>query len=371
MLIAPHTLALITTNRCTASCDHCCFSCSPEKGKTIPVARMRGYIEQASEISTLRVVVFTGGECFLLGSDLDDLVKAACQEKLITRFVSNGYWASSPKIATRRLERLKTRGLHEANFSTGDQHARFVRPEYVRNGAIGAAELGITTVVTFELFRESRFDFEGFVADPAFSRQVEAGKIFIKLAPWMSFNGSRRMSYTRRYLQEVENGQSPNNGCTTVLRVLAINPEEELLACCGLPVEAIEELHFGSLRRGTIAKVLARVPDDFIKIWIHLHGPDAVWRYAQRFDPELKRPVNVPHICESCKALYQNPRVREIISAHPPPNMKDIVSVYLQSLLVPPSEVDYSTALQMAKADCSSVETMKAIHRMAVAPRRN
>src|SRR5512140_2834717 len=173
MVIVPHTLALITTYRCTAACDHCCFSCSPANSASIPPANIRKYIEQATNIPTIKVVVFTGGECFLLGKELDLLVKAATENKFITRFVSNGFWATSRPAARRRLEKLVRCGLREANYSTGEQHARFVKPEYVRHGAIAAAELGLTSLIAVDSFGDSQFDFNTFVSDAEFQKHID------------------------------------------------------------------------------------------------------------------------------------------------------------------------------------------------------
>ena len=75
MLATPHTLSLITTHRCTAACDHCCFSCSPDVQDHIPIPNLYRYIHEAAEIKTIKVIVFTGGECFLLGKELDSLMK--------------------------------------------------------------------------------------------------------------------------------------------------------------------------------------------------------------------------------------------------------------------------------------------------------
>ena len=107
MLIQPHILSLITTHRCTAACDHCCFSCHPERDEHVPVPNLHKYIEQAAEVDSIKVVAFTGGECFLLGKDLDELVNTASRNRLRSRFVSNGYWASSPREASKNVARLK------------------------------------------------------------------------------------------------------------------------------------------------------------------------------------------------------------------------------------------------------------------------
>src|SRR5271166_3771858 len=84
MLIRPQTLSLITTHQCTAACDNCCFACTPKITKAIPVERMASLIDEGAAIETIKVVVFTGGECFLLGRRLDELIKRAARHGLIT-----------------------------------------------------------------------------------------------------------------------------------------------------------------------------------------------------------------------------------------------------------------------------------------------
>src|SRR5512144_1940405 len=87
MLIRPHTLSLITTYRCTAACDHCCFGCTPQVPTSwaIPFTRMLSLIDEAADLGSIRVVVFTGGECFLLGARLNRLIALASAHDLVTR----------------------------------------------------------------------------------------------------------------------------------------------------------------------------------------------------------------------------------------------------------------------------------------------
>jgi organic radical activating enzyme len=364
MLVTPHTLSLIVTHRCTAACDHCCFSCSPDVLDHIPIPTLYRLVDEASEISTLKVVVFTGGECFLLGSELDNLVKKANGHGFFTRFVSNGYWAINPNAARRRLQKLVDAGLTEANFSTGDQHAAYVKPEYVKNGAVAAADMGITTIVTIELFQESVFPLEEFLADPDLKRHMEAGTLALKLAPWMKFKGKSALSFTKKYLELVDQARTPEAGCYTALKVLAISPRMQLFACCGLPVEDIEEMHIGSLKNASIKEVLSRTPDDFIKIWVHLHGPDAVIRYAQRFDPSIPFPKDAAHICDACRFMYHDKRIKKIVMDNPPPNVTEIMNVYFQSLLIPTRDMKHSEAVQYARFGDSALK-IRATHAMA------
>ena len=364
MLIQPHILSLITTHRCTAACDHCCFSCHPGRDESIPVPNLHKYIEQAAEIDSLKVVAFTGGECFLLGKHLDELVLTASRNKLHSRFVSNGYWAASPRAARQRVERLVTNGLDEANFSTGDMHAEYVKPEYVINGAVASAEMGIPTLIMVETFATARFNFEDFISDSRLKPLIEAGKVSIKLSPWMKFEGNSELSYTEKYLQQMDS--SKHLGCTTIMRVLAVNPKEHLIACCGLTLEEIDELHLGSLKDKTIPQLLRETPDDFVKIWVHLQGPDAVVEYARKIDPTIEVPPNLAHICETCRFMYNNPKVMEAVMKCPPPFKDQIVQEYVFSLFNPISEEDIQGQVRVMMKGCST-EELNGMRRAAVA----
>ena len=58
MHIKPSTIVLLTTLRCTAACDNCCFGCTPEQGHAMTLDEMRSSLD------------LTGGECMMLGKDV-------------------------------------------------------------------------------------------------------------------------------------------------------------------------------------------------------------------------------------------------------------------------------------------------------------
>lgn len=366
MLMAPHTLALITTQRCTAACEHCCFDCSPQREAALAVADMHRFIDEAKALPSIRLVVFTGGECFLLGRDLDELVRHASGNGYATRFVSNGYWATTRHGARRRLQRLKDCGLTEANFSSGEQHARFVPVASVRHGAMAAVEVGLPSLVTVDAFGESTFDFDGFMNDGEFQKAVDAGQVVLKVSPWMKFNGGRPIAYTENYMDQMQRQRSLGSGCPTLLKVVAITPTYKLCVCCGLTMDSMPELALGSLRNGaTIPDLVRGATDDFMKIWIHLHGPEAVLRYAQKLDGSIPTPPDQAHTCDVCRSIYHDPRIRDLVLANPPPNLRAIVGEYVQSLMMPPSQMDSELSAELVRGG-DDVEKLKARHRQMV-----
>ena len=91
----PSTLTILPTYNCTAACEHCCFGSHPGIAERIPLPRILDYITQAAGLGTVKVIVFSGGECFTLGPELVIAIAKATELGLATRCVTNGCWAIS------------------------------------------------------------------------------------------------------------------------------------------------------------------------------------------------------------------------------------------------------------------------------------
>ena len=150
------------------------------------------------------------------------------------------------------------------------------------------------------------------------------------------------------------------------MRVIAINPDEHLIACCGLTFEEIEELHLGDLRKKSIGEILRETPDDFIKIWIHMQGPDAVIDYARSVDPSIQVPAGMAHICDICRFMYHHPRILKALLKNPPPFRDDIIREYAMSLFRPVSQEDMEASIAFFQKGCS-VEEVKGLRKMSLA----
>ncbi|EPC8411228.1 hypothetical protein ACR3AM_005648 [Bacillus thuringiensis] len=99
--VYPNCITIITTYKCTAACAECCFECNPKLIARVTLEQMKKFIKESKELfgEELKGVVFTGGECFLLGDDLVEVISYATKLGLVTRCVSNGYWGKNPRLA--------------------------------------------------------------------------------------------------------------------------------------------------------------------------------------------------------------------------------------------------------------------------------
>ena len=150
--IKPYGITLFATLRCTAACDNCCFGCNPKQGRSMTYEEMKDYVDRCLEAypDTLTWFYLTGGECMLLGKDVEKIISYVHSKGLYSSIISNAYWATDYDKAYRTLKRLKDKGLTTAGFSTGEDHNRYVPWMNARHAAVASARLGIPTNLWLE-----------------------------------------------------------------------------------------------------------------------------------------------------------------------------------------------------------------------------
>ena len=118
------------TYQCPIRCRYCGVNGGPYHTGRMPDF-IRRMIDQAKALTIVQLVVFTGGEPFLLGEDL--YTSSSLLTWVFTRVVTNAYWATSFVCVCEVIERLKRLGLTELNYSCDDFHQEFIP----RSGSAG------------------------------------------------------------------------------------------------------------------------------------------------------------------------------------------------------------------------------------------
>ena len=101
-------LVFSVTNRCTARCRDCPVVHENMPPYTLTYEEMVSIVNEILPWKTLKLVVFTGGEPFMLGKSLEDIVAYVSNHNILTRSVTNAYWTTSKKRAIKTLSRFKT-----------------------------------------------------------------------------------------------------------------------------------------------------------------------------------------------------------------------------------------------------------------------
>lgn len=140
-------LTFITTYECGACCSHCLMSCSPNRHERLTFDQMKSAIDRFHNEDKCGLVVFTGGECTRLGSDLFDAIAYANIKGIATRIVTNAEWATDDHAAKTMIQSFRESGLDELNISFDDFHAEWVPVENVARVWKAAKKQGFASVV--------------------------------------------------------------------------------------------------------------------------------------------------------------------------------------------------------------------------------
>ena len=313
MFFQPRVLSILTTRRCTAACDHCCIGASPRAKGAIPVDRIHRLIDEARRIPSIERIVFTGGECFLLGRKLDVLVGHAAESGFSTRVITNGYWAVTDHAALMRVVGLRDAGLDEMMISTGTFHQQFVPVERIVRAARVTADHGIPVRISVEDCDQSRFDVA--LLRDNLRDAVAAGKIYISLDPWIPDAGDRGSSILSH--EHILTGEAPRDSgrCAQILNVISVTPDQQLISCCGYPLEELPSLRLGSVADRSLDEIVFRTPRELLKMWLHVAGPSGIAEFVAQRLPGFSLPAS-PSICQTCVTLQRDQRAMSVVANH-------------------------------------------------------
>lgn len=332
LLVQPRTAAILMTYQCTAACDECCFSCSPHlTGTALTYEKIKSFLDQVSEIPSIKIVVFSGGECFLDFELLKQCIQYATQLGLLTRCVSNGFWAKNLEQARQKMHSLKSVGLHEMNFSTGDSHQQFVPVDSVLNGTIASVEESLYTCIAVETNSSKKFTAEDFKKHPLYLEYLASTskEKFVKVMPatWVSFHTDNVYDFN----QKIE--YDPNDqGCEGMFDTISLEARGDVVGCCGITSNDIEEFHLGKLSNQNLDEMHENHQNDFLKIWIFVDGPKKVMEQVAEW---TKEEVSFyAHKCLYCAALYNNPSFLKAIQENYLTVKEDVLSRFLSKSVV-------------------------------------
>lgn len=229
------------------------------------------------------------------------------------------------------MHSLKSVGLHEMNFSTGDSHQQFVPVDSVLNGTIASVEESLYTCIAVETNSSKKFTAEDFKKHPLYLEYLASTskEKFVKVMPatWVSFHTDNVYDFN----QKIE--YDPNDqGCEGMFDTISLEARGDVVGCCGITSNDIEEFHLGKLSNQNLDEMLENHQNDFLKIWIFVDGPKKVMEQVAEWTKE-----EVPfyaHKCLYCAALYNNPSFLKAIQENYLTVKEDVLSRFLSKSVV-------------------------------------
>lgn len=326
-VVSPLTVGLITTTQCTAACKDCCFGCNQKNHATMDYDMIIKAIDNAvNSYSDIKLIVLTGGECFLLGEEiLANVIRHIHKLGLLSRIVTNAFWATSFKKAYKSLLYLHECGLTEINVSTGDEHLKWVPFDNIINAIVASVRNKIPISVNIESSIYKSFGNKDLMNDCRIQKYLDSGLIYIVNGHWVS-SSQTESDKTNREFAYISSGNTLR--CTSIFISPSILPDGSVIACCGLTSQDHKSLTLGNILSSDLSCIFEKSIYDFIKLWIYTDGPFSLLKFCNEVNPQLPAIDRELHICEYCKLLYTNEDYFSTLNEHYRSKIPSLVSKY-------------------------------------------
>ena len=317
-LITHRNLTLMLTYRCNAQCAECGTFSSPHDKSEITLETGLSSIDWAKECG-LNQVVFTGGEPSLRWDDLVTCIRHATSLGMHTRVVSNAQWATSAEKAEKGIRELIDAGLKEINYSTGDEHVRFIPLENIIFAVGAAVNAGMSTALMFELRAKSRVDEADLIArlEKVAPPELMKEKFNFIRSPWMPIRHDNIAEYQEGIYANKKN-VARRTGCESILSNYVVQGSGKIAPCCGLGMRTVPELQIGdAVNRGNdknpLATAIKEAERDLFLYALHKIGPEKIVAWAAQKDPSIQWENMYAHRCQACMRIYRDPKVKQVI----------------------------------------------------------
>jgi organic radical activating enzyme len=296
------SFAIHVTYTCPLACAHCCFSSDPHNRDRLHIDHIKATIDHIPR--EIGLIAFTGGEPFLLGANLIDLVRLAASRGAVTRIVTSAYWATTPKAADRWLQALSEAGLNELSISWDDFHEEFVDFSCIKNAWSSAKSVGITVGIATVQAAASKWNNERIRTELGLAE----GERLIQCE--MPLNRTGRAAEA---LQDAGQRYHRSLGpCPFVLTGPTLSAKNKLLACCGVIPETDQLILDGDFRPENLRAAIESGMRNALLNWLFLRGPYHVMEWiGNRWNVAIPPKSEVGGNCEACACLFTTPGIRE------------------------------------------------------------
>ncbi|PCS16089.1 hypothetical protein RU92_GL001112 [Lactococcus cremoris subsp. tructae] len=285
---------------------------------------------------TLVVVVFTGGEATLYIDELSSVISFCSDNNISTRIVTNGWWASTPEKSDAFVDKLIKMGLSELNTSTGDMHQRFIPLKNIMNMANSCVKYDFSLAINAEYSDSHKFDPFKFQKSDQwinFKQKDIHSKVEILPSPWISLSDEGNYTYNNINITD----SNTDLGCEYLFNQIIVHPNRDIMACCGLASNRIEEMNLGNIDNIKLVDAWEKEINDTLKKWLFISGPKNILNTLMNIEPQLKNEISnkigkAVHQCQFCNILHNDSKAKDALLKYLPRYKQQIDEVFNDKL---------------------------------------
>ena len=300
----PEVFSVFIDYKCNFRCGHCSVGSTPETRLRVPEKELMSQIDEIATFEGPKVIAFTGGEATLHKDLLLAAIQKANSYNILTRLVTNAWWAKTVERAREFLVPFREAGLGEFNTSFDTFHEPFVTLDTIANAVGVALDLGFRVAV-------------GTIKEPeevwTKARVSEELAVRLGLSPgelrrrvyFIDDNGTPTGSGAEMAVVPSEAPLRMGIGCPQLLRTVSLHPDGSVKACCGHAIFYTNDLTIGKRQEESMSDMIERASRNLMYMWIAQRGPSRILQ-----DLGVTDPYSGP--CHACAALLTTYRDRAV-----------------------------------------------------------
>lgn len=241
-----------------------------------------------------KYINITGGEPFLLGHGLVELVSFAIQHGIGCRVTTGAYWSKNEKIASSKLKELANAGLRDLYISVSDGHLEYLSLDNLFYAAKAGRKHKMKVTIGLLSFNNAKLTIRQIIE---LFRSHSEPMPFINEAPVIPFGrAADNFGISALKLRPVAELDGP---CPAVLNHPMVHPNGDVSACSSVLSHETSPLVFGNIATNSSKELCDKMNTNAFYIWIHQFGPYALKKMIEslsdvRFGDQY---VNICHLC--------------------------------------------------------------------------
>ncbi len=301
-------LSILATNKCPLQCEHCGPRSGPWEDGSIDLDTLATILEDARDAGC-RVINYSGGEPFVLGKKLIEMVGMSASRRFITRITTGAYWSNSDKVASRRLVPLVEAGLNQLFISVTDSHRKFVSLDNVIRAVRSAEEMNLQVYLALGTTKTSETQTASI--NKAFQ---EAGM----KSPWMLESplipfgrAEDHIPHEELLLRPLDQIDGP---CPSMSIHPSVRSDGKILGCSVVFGDECDALCYGSVNGGRLKDAVERMQSSPLAAWIHKVGVVELKKLIEK-NTDIKFAEEYVNICHLCGDILSNEEAVDFLQA--------------------------------------------------------
>ncbi len=312
-------LAFLMTDKCNASCDVCCFSCTPNGKALLDKELIKDYIRQAAEIGTVKTVSFSGGEAILYYDQLKECMEYAKSFGFRTTLITNGFWGKDYQKGYEMIKGLSEAGMTKMTISVDRFHQEYIPIESVRNAIRIATVLGVALTISMMDLKNGKSVYDSIEA----LRPEIYGK---ELTVYPAFPVGKAAETIDQ--EEVICICESSTSLCPFDNFIIVHFDGSMLMCCSQFSSFIPMTHLGTFGETSLKEAIDNFNKNDHLYVMFSHGLSWYAELAKKLGFPVKKTYSGP--CHMCHELLGDP---EFIKAAGPYVTKEAVYLRMKKLL--------------------------------------